>query len=46
MLCFCIGPTESDQVSHNRQNNNTPNHERARKIDMQGIRYQKYVGKI
>ncbi|XP_070499395.1 15-hydroxyprostaglandin dehydrogenase [NAD(+)]-like [Chironomus tepperi] len=41
VICYCVGPTESDSISHSRQNNNTPNHERARKIDMQGMRYQK-----
>ncbi|KAG5678578.1 hypothetical protein PVAND_008240 [Polypedilum vanderplanki] len=41
VICYCVGPTESDFSSHSRQNNNTPNHERARNIDMQGIRYQK-----
>lgn len=42
MIGYCVGPTESDSLSHNRHNNNTPNHERARKIDMHGIIYQKY----
>lgn len=42
VIGYCVGPTESDSLSHNRHNSNTPNHERARKIDMHGITYQKY----
>lgn len=42
VIGYCVGPTESDSLSQNRHNNNTPNHERARKIDMHGITYQKY----
>lgn len=43
VIGYCVGPTESDSLSHNRHNNNTPTNERARKIDMHGITYQKYA---
>lgn len=40
VIAYCVGPTESDSTSH--RYNNTPNHERARKLDMAGVHFQKY----